>query len=290
MGVVSQFYFNRSNDEDISDSRERMVLVGGYGGFPNTGSTASLYDGYISRPDTWHTYDGLTWEQLNWNNSFGSRAWMGIEVLHESTNKKIEYPILDRKNDQPPKIYIFGGGFIGFRTNSKRRVNEMQAKADGYWSYDAQNWVKINYEEGGGTTTVPFFSSQEWTETIVDTNTEYIGRWGLTLHKLERTGVPRLYMIAGDFSGGGEFANSVYRSLDGIYCDIDGIICFDRGECRIGRNNKGCDCAEGYSGTFCDVDETTEESAAAFSRNQMARSGLMIATAAWLFAVSFYRR
>lgn len=37
-------------------------------------------------------------------------------------------------------------------------------------------------EEGGGTTTVPFFSSQEWTQTIVDTNLKYIGRWGLTLH------------------------------------------------------------------------------------------------------------
>lgn len=41
--------------------------------------------------------------------------------------------------------YIFGGGFIGFRTNSKKRVTAMQGKADGYWSTDGANWVKINY-------------------------------------------------------------------------------------------------------------------------------------------------
>lgn len=89
----------------------------------------------------------------------------------------------------------------------------MQAKADGYWSQDGATWVKINYgkyvrgivsalskvyqrlltsiffstaEEGGGTTTVPFFSSQEWTQTVVDTNAKYIGRWGLTVHSFNR--------------------------------------------------------------------------------------------------------
>jgi hypothetical protein len=33
---------------------------------------------------------------------------------------------------------------------------------------------------------VPFFSSQEWTETVVDTNTKYIGRWGMTVHSFNR--------------------------------------------------------------------------------------------------------
>ncbi len=28
---------------------------------------------------------------------------------------------------------------------------------------------------------MPFFSSQEWTYTIVDTNIKYIGLWGLTV-------------------------------------------------------------------------------------------------------------
>jgi len=37
-------------------------------------------------------------------------------------------------------------------------------------------------EEGGGTTNVPFFSSQEWTATVVDTNLQRLGKWGMTLH------------------------------------------------------------------------------------------------------------
>ena len=94
-GVVSQWFFNRSDGESLEDSRERLVLMGGYGGWPNTGSTARLFDGYISRPDSWHTHDGVSWQQLNWNNSFGSRAWMGVQVLHESSQPKYApYPTL----------------------------------------------------------------------------------------------------------------------------------------------------------------------------------------------------
>ena len=54
--------------------------------------------------------------------------------------------------------YIFGGGFIGFRTNSKKRVTTMQGKADGYWSTDGANWVKINYGEFH----LSFFCSRWW--------------------------------------------------------------------------------------------------------------------------------
>lgn len=65
----------------------------------------------------------------------------------------------------------------------------MIGKADGWWSYDGVTWTKINYEEGGGTSTMPFFSSQEWAKTIVDTNTKYIGNWGPTLEVLTIDGV-----------------------------------------------------------------------------------------------------
>lgn len=34
-----------------------------------------------------------------------------------------------------------------------------------------------------------------------------------------------LYLLAGDFTEGGEYATSVYRSLKGIHCDINGVIC-----------------------------------------------------------------
>lgn len=45
----------------------------------------------------------------------------------------------------PLSRYIFGGGYIGFQTNSRKRVNSMQGKADAYYSLDGANWVKINY-------------------------------------------------------------------------------------------------------------------------------------------------
>lgn len=45
----------------------------------------------------------------------------------------------------PHKRYLFGGGYIGYLANSKKRVTTMQGKADGYWSQDGINWVKINY-------------------------------------------------------------------------------------------------------------------------------------------------
>jgi hypothetical protein len=33
------------------------------------------------------------------------------------------------------------------------------------------------------------------------------------------------FLIAGDYTGGGDFANSVYRSLPGMFCDVEGVIC-----------------------------------------------------------------
>ena len=73
----------------------------GYGGYPAVGDDVERYDGFISRPDTWETYDGSNWRQLNWNNTFGGRAWMGIEVMHD-TDPRIPYPRLN--TSQPPKM------------------------------------------------------------------------------------------------------------------------------------------------------------------------------------------
>lgn len=78
---------------------------------------------------------------------------------------------------------------VGFTTSSIKIVSSIAGKADGWWSYDGISWTKINYEEGGGTSTIPFFSSQEWAETVVDTNTKYIGNWGPTLEVLNIKGV-----------------------------------------------------------------------------------------------------
>lgn len=63
-----------------SATRSSLTHTGGYGGYPPVAPYESKYDGFVSRPDTWETYDGQNWRQLNWNNTFGGRAWMGACV------------------------------------------------------------------------------------------------------------------------------------------------------------------------------------------------------------------
>ena len=57
-------------------------FAGGYGGFPPIApyldeNSENKYDGFVTRADTWETFNGRNWTQLNWNNTFGGRAWMG---------------------------------------------------------------------------------------------------------------------------------------------------------------------------------------------------------------------
>jgi len=260
MGLVSQWFFNKTDGETLKDSRERIVLAGGYGGYPAVEPNIAKYDGFITRADTWQTFDGQNWTQLNWNNTFGGRAWFGMDV-HHAEDPRVQYPA--RNSSHPPKMYIVGGGFTGFLFNRPGRVSSMQGKADAYWSTDGTHWVKISYEEGGGTTTVPFFASQEWSKTIVDTQVRRLGKWGMTLHSFNlQTKKPHggeLILLAGDYTGGGEFSPAVYKNLAGIYCDVEGVICNNHGTCGA----RGCSCDEGFTGDFCQGTETVLKTGAA---------------------------
>lgn len=110
-GLVSHWYFNATAGQTLAQSKERIVLVGekntnnlfflcvaqynlaltcdyfiipagGYGGYPPIDpyldeNSEQKYDGFVTRADSWETFDGESWRQLNWNNTFGGRAWMG---------------------------------------------------------------------------------------------------------------------------------------------------------------------------------------------------------------------
>mmetsp|Transcript_4434 Transcript_4434/g.6643 ORF Transcript_4434/g.6643 Transcript_4434/m.6643 type:complete len:496 (-) Transcript_4434:396-1883(-) len=245
MGTVSQWYYNASNSQTLENSTERVVLAGGYGGWPTTSTIRwQKYDGFYSRADTW-AFDGLNWTQLNWNNSFGGRAWFGM-VTQSAYDPRVD--LMDPNS--PPKMYIFGGGYIGFKVGSNKKFNKMSGFADGYYSIDGSTWTKINYEEGGiGSSTMPYYSSQEWAQTIVDTQTKWIGMWGHTLVTFNATSGKQspgnMYLIGGDYTGLGDFSSRVFVNLNGIYCDINGLICSGNGTCGA----TGCVCDSSSSGT-----------------------------------------
>lgn len=75
-GLVSQWYFDYPQ-QTVDSSRERMVLIGGYGGWLTTGVNAHLHDGFYCRSDSWESYDGFTWNLLNTTNAIKGRAWFG---------------------------------------------------------------------------------------------------------------------------------------------------------------------------------------------------------------------
>lgn len=281
MGLVSHHYWNATNNETVANSTERIVMAGGYGGW--LAGVDSRYDGYYCQTDTW-SFDGKKWKLLNDINNFGSRAWFGM-VVHRN-----EDPVLDpfKLDEAPPKIYVVGGGNIGFRTSSKRRLVKMSGKADMWWSRDAVEWHKVNYEEGGGGgTTMPFFSSQEWTTTIVDRKNVRMGMWGMSLVSYNLPALRAnisdpaqpveknidagkvygrdavLVIIAGDYTGNGEYSQTVWKSEPGIYCDKRGVICGGpqaedaeilKGYC----SNYGCKCNEifgttiRFTGEYCE--------------------------------------
>lgn len=175
MGLVTQWFFNVSHGQTYEEAKERMVLLGGYGGWLD-GVDSSLYDGYSCRNDVWQTYDGANWTYLASPPRISVRAWMAMTVsIGQDPRHDPAY------NTTPPKIYLFGGGYVGFKTGSTKKVVSMVGRPDAYWSYDAINWTEISYQEGGGSTGFTFYSSQEWTKTVVDTATKYLGMWGHTV-------------------------------------------------------------------------------------------------------------
>jgi hypothetical protein len=186
-GLISQYFFNISKGEDVSMSKERMILIGGYGGYVDKPHSIEkeMFDGYYCRADIWETYNGYNWTLLTTQAPFGGRAWFGLVNQH-AADPRVDIRLASPPYFiQPPKIYLFGGGFIGYQKNAKKKVTSMIGRADAYWTRDGVNWTQINYQEGGangGSNGFPFYSSQEWSKTIVDTNTYYIGMWGMTVH------------------------------------------------------------------------------------------------------------
>lgn len=99
--VRTQEMCGRARVEHCVTSRTPCMYVG-YGGWPAVEPFVARHDGFVSRPDTWETYDGISWRELNWNNTFQGRAWMGMAVLHDA-DPRVHFPHLN--HTEPPKMY-----------------------------------------------------------------------------------------------------------------------------------------------------------------------------------------
>ena len=63
----------------------------------------------------------------------------------------------------------------------------MEGKLDAFWSTDGIAWNKISYEEGGGPSPLPQYSSQEWTNTAVKSSAVHLGMWGASMVEFNAT-------------------------------------------------------------------------------------------------------
>lgn len=298
-GLFTQFYHNKTGGQSYAtDAQERLILVGGFGGFPkqlpagvtdnNTYSAVNsdgtsivakvgdnespLFDGYGCRSDVWESYDGTTWFKLADDTLVGERAWFGYTTWHHPAEPRIDASVA--ADDDAPRMWIFGGGNLGYKKEQggtiRKVIRKMDGRADGLWSRDAVNWYSVNYIEGGGNSETEFYSSEEWALAEVDGARKYLGIWGhsVLLFTSSQPGVLQsLYFIAGDRTGPGDSSNKVYRSLDGLFCDKNELICGGEGECmNNGPHTEtvngvertytvyGCKCNETFGGEYCEID------------------------------------
>ena len=77
------------------------------------------------------------------------------------------------------RLWVAGGGFIGNQGN--KEVLTMQGSVDVHWSLDGITWVRVNFRQGGGTTGLALYSSNEWARTTIQGSVIFLGVWGHTL-------------------------------------------------------------------------------------------------------------
>ena len=253
MNVLSQWYF--SANETSGNSTERLVLIGGYGGFPST--NVKLYDGLRCRGDVWTSSNGSYWTLLSADGAPGSlppRAWAGAAVLHQEGNVKLDpsqSAVDENGQSLAPRIYVVGGGYVGFSTKLTASQVGLKGLTDLQWSRDGITWTRVEYVQGAGSrgmadVFVSFYSSQEWALATVDGANQYLGMWGQTMFASNNS----LLIIAGDKTGKGVIASTTWVSMSGIFCDKNGIPCGNAGTCGSGLS--GCQCS-GMSGEYCDM-------------------------------------
>lgn len=132
-----------------------FCCVGGFGGFL---ADSPLHEGFHCYNDIWSSYDGTNWTLLTGSAEFSPRAFHVVNTLTNFTDIREDASL--HRTGKPPRMYLFGGGNIGYSTSSSHRIETMVGKIDGYFSTDGITWTKLSYNEGGGSSTVIQYSSQ----------------------------------------------------------------------------------------------------------------------------------
>ena len=227
-GLVTHMFYNAS----IAKWRWRMVVLGGFGGTLGV-QTMSAKD------DVWVSDDAVSWTMIQEHANFGPRAWFALGIWHDPDD--VTRDVTTSARGAPPRMWLFGGGDIGTTPDGKV-YQEMFTHADSYWSRDGVDWVRINFEEGGGSSFVKFYSSERWAKTVVDGRVEYIGLWGSSLEYFEGLNNPNFYLIGGAYGGKGSFSSAVFAAKNGLFCDINGVTCNGKGICS--NYTTGCVCEQ----------------------------------------------
>lgn len=107
---------------------------------------------------------------------FIARGWFSAVTL----DSKLDYRV-DIASNRSARVMIVGGGSIGYSTSSTARTDLMSGKVDAYISRDCASWERVNYQEGGGTSLLSLYSSQEWAKTTIEGSILYLGLWGMTV-------------------------------------------------------------------------------------------------------------
>ena len=163
MGVVNQPYTG-----NFVSQRERVVLIGGYGGWL---SDDERFDGIRSQSDVWVTFDMQNWTRIAESTDIGGVAWFGFSIWEMDSSASDH------------TMWVVGGGYIG--QEGTRILNTMRGSVSSYYSSDGITWTRTNYKLGGGTSPLAQYSSNEWTSTVIDGELMFLGLWGPTLETFQ---------------------------------------------------------------------------------------------------------
>eukprot|EP01041_Mallomonas_annulata_P005559 gene5560-11189_t len=251
LGVVTHWY--HAVDFPHSGVNERILVVGGYGGWPKNELEeykGRVFDGIRCQPDVWEysvnvtgnrtminatlSYGGYGWRLLNANAAFGGRAWFGLTVWHGRTPLDDVTTSANSKNLRP-RIWMVGGGYLGADGPSRgsREVRVVEGRVDSYWTRDGVTWTRVNRQYGGIGQQLSLWSSSDWSCFKISAKTHvFRGLWGHSLITFNTSVGREMFLLGGTSdTADGAVLNRIWKANYHMLCFIEGKECGGIGQC-----------------------------------------------------------